>query len=100
MPNPTKSSLIKRCTELRVTLIDAVDYVSIIAPHGHELAGGTHEIRIECRGWTRPEIYAELWEGLTRPPEKCNCPDCEWCTDAPGLPYGVAESMALTPITC
>jgi hypothetical protein len=92
-----RAKLVERAEELGVAVVDDGESVSILAPHRHVFHSGYHEHQIHLRGWTKPEAWAALLEELEHPTERCADPECEWCNDEPGLPYGVSPKDVVVP---
>lgn len=96
-PTASKKSLINAVIASKGTLIDDGYKVSCIAPEKHVWQSTeTHEVSIWYeRGWKKNEVYYELLQDVKNGVIPCSTPDCEWCQEPEGLPYGTNMSSCI-----
>jgi hypothetical protein len=93
----TKKKLLDLCKTHGIIVYDDGDTVGILAPRGKLLSSThVHEISIWHKHYrNNSEIFDILYKEALHGVHDCDDEDCEWCSDAELLPYGLSESDVL-----
>jgi hypothetical protein len=87
-----RRTLAKLAQSVGVMVLDQGHAVSADAPPGFVLAGlDVHSTTVDCMGWRRHEVYAEIADRIAQGIRPCVEEDCDACSEA--LPFDEIKAL-------